>query len=348
MNTITTIGLDIAKTSFSAHCIDASGKAVKKAQLKRSQVIPFFAEKAPCAVGIEACGSAHHWAREIGRLGHEVKLIPAGRVKTFVLRQKNDAADARAITEAMAHPETRCVPVKSMESQANLMLFKVRDMLVADRTQKLNALRGHFSEFGIVAPTGPKEVYGLAGMILKDDAGLHPAMKAALRPLVSVLNNLNEEIAALEKLILQAHRADETAKRLAEVPGIGTLTSMVLSASVTTPQAFRNGREFAAYLGLVPMQYTTGGKPRLGRITKMGNRDIRRLLVVGAIAALARMKHGKTQSPLADWARKLLETKPFRLVAVALANKMARIAWVIMAKGGVYAPGHKIEAAAAA
>jgi transposase len=348
MNSITTIGLDIAKTSFSAHCTDASGKAVKKAQLKRSQVLPFFSEKAACAVGIEACGSAHHWAREISKLGHEVRLIPAGRVKGFVLRQKNDAADARAITEAMAHPETRYVPVKSVEQQANLMLFKVRDMLVAQRTRLINALRGHFSEFGIVAPVGPKQAYGLIDRLMKDDAALPQAMKAALRPLVSVLCNVTQEIAALERAIAQAHKADATAKRLAEVPGIGTLTSMVLSASVTAPQAFRNGREFAAYLGLVPMQHTTGGKPRLGRITKMGNRDIRRLLVVGAIAALARMKSGKTQGALAEWARKLLAAKPFRLVAVALANKMARMAWVIMAKGGRYEPGHRIAAAAAA
>ena len=221
MDTITTIGLDIAKTSFAAHCAASCGKEIKKAQLKRAQVLPFFAGIAPCTVGIEACGSAHHWARAIGGLGHEAKLIAAGRVKSFVQRQKNDAADARAITAALAHPETRFVAVKTQEQQARLMLFKVRDQLVASRTQKLNALRGHFSEFGVIAPNGPKNVHALAGMILKDDAGLHPAMKAALRPLVSVLNTLSEEIAALEKLILQAHRGDETAKRLAEVPGIG-------------------------------------------------------------------------------------------------------------------------------
>jgi transposase len=348
MNSITTIGLDIAKSSFSAHCADASGKTVKTVRLKRSQVLAFFAALPACTVGIEACGSAHYWAREISKLGHEAKLIPAGRVKSFVLRQKNDAADARAVNEAMAHPETRYVAVKSVEQQANLMLFKVRDMLVAQRTRLINALRGHFSEFGIVAPAGPKQAYELIGRLMKDDAALPKAMKAALRPLVSVLSNVSEEIAALERAIARAHKADATAKRLAEVPGIGTLTSMVLSASITAPQHFRNGREFAAYLGLVPMQYTTGGKPRLGRITKMGNRDIRRLLVVGAIAALARMKSGKTQGALAEWARKLLAAKPFRLVAVALANKMARIAWVIMARGGVYQPGHRIAAAASA
>jgi transposase len=350
MDTIATIGLDIAKSSFSAYCADASCKTVRKAELKRSQVLPFFAEKAPCKVGLEACGSAHHWAREIAKLGHEVKLIPAGRVKTFVLRQKNDAADARAITEAMAHPETRYVPAKTLEQQANLMLFKARDLLVSQRTRMINAPRGHFSEAGIVVPLGAKEAYGLVGRLAEDDGALPEAMKRALKPLASALVAVSREIAGLERAILEAHRADATAKRLAEVPGIGTLTSMVLSASVTEPQAFKGGREFAAYLGLVPMQYTTGGKPRLGRITKMGNRDIRRLLVVGAIAALARMKHGKTTGPLADWARKLLQSKPFRLVAVALANKMARIAWIIMAKGGRYdaAHGSKTMAAAAA
>ena len=235
-----------------------------------------------------------------------------------------------------------------MEQQARLMLFKARDAMVADRTRRLNALRGHFSEFGIVAPAGPQNVHALVAMTLNDDPGLHPAMKAALRPVVSNLNNLNEEIAALEKLILQSHKGDETARRLAGVPGIGVLTALVLSSSITAPQAFKGGREFAAYLGLVPMQSSTGGKTRLGHITKMGNRDLRRLLVVGAIAILARWKHNAKGAALGDWARKLLETKPFRLVAVALANKMARIAWVIMARGESYEPGHGTEAIQAA
>lgn len=345
MTRISIIGLDIAKSSFAVHCSDAAGRTVKQTQLRRGQVLRFFAEKEPCRVGLEACGSSHHWAREIGKLGHEVRLVPTERVKRQVIRQKNDAADARAIAKVVADPETRFVPVKTVEQQANLMLFKSRDLLVMQRTQLMNALRGHFAELGIVVPRGPKEVYDLVER-LKDDRDLPEAMKLALRPLVAALYTVTDEIAGLGKAIAAAHKTSETAKRLAEVPGIGTLTAMVLSATVTAPQHFKNGREFAAYLGLVPLQHTTGGKPRLGRITKMGNRDLRRLLVVGAIAALARMKSGKTRSALADWARKLLATKPFRLVAVALANKMARIAWVIMAKGARYETGHAVKAAA--
>jgi transposase len=348
MSTISIIGLDIAKASFSVHCTDASGKELKKAELKRGEVLAFFAKLAPCRVGIEACGSAHHWAREIARLGHDVRLIAASRVKSFVLRQKNDAADARAIVMALLHPDTRFVAVKTQGEQAKLMLFKVRDGLVADRTRRLNALRGHFSEFGIVAPAGPKNVFALVDMILNDDPGLNPVMKAALRPMVSNLTNLNEEIAALEKLIRQAHQGDEKAKRLAEVPGIGVITALLMSSSVTAPELFKGGREFAAYLGLVPLQHSTGGKTRLGHITKMGNRDLRRLLVVGAIAILARWKHNSKGGALGDWARKLLATKPFRLVAVALANKMARIAWAIMARGERFEPDHGRETIAAA
>ena len=226
---------------------------------------------------------------------------------------------------------------------------KARDLLIGQRTQLINALRGHFGEIGIVVPLGAKEAHGLVDLLMKDEAGeqrLPASMRTALKALVSALSNVSAEITGLDRAILMAHRGDETAKRLAEIPGIGTLTSMVLSASITSPQDFRNGREFAAYLGLVPMQFTTGGKPRLGHISKMGNRDLRRLLVVGAIAVLARMKSGKTQSALADWARKLLERRPFRLVAVALANKMARMAWVIMAKGAAYDAGRAATAAA--
>ena len=339
MNVITTIGLDIAKSSFAVHCADASGRTVRKVQLKRSQVLGFFAEQPRCRVGLEACGSSHHWARAISKLGHEARLIPPGRVKAFVIRQKNDAGDARAIATALVQPEMHFVPVKSVEQQSNLMLFKARDLLIAQRTRLINALRGHFGEIGIVVPQGAKEAYGLVDLLMKDEAGerrLPEAMRTALKALVSALSNVSAEIAGLDRAILMAHRGDETARRLAEIPGIGTLTSMVLSASITCPQGFRNGRAFAACLGLVPMQFTTGGKPRLGHISKMGNRDLRRLLVVGAIAVLARMKSGKTQSALADWARKLLERRPFRLVAVALANKMARMAWVIMAKGAAY------------
>jgi transposase len=345
MTNVTTIGLDIAKSSFTLCGIDCNGATVLKKTLKRAQVLKFFAELPPCRAGLEACGSAHHWAREIATFGHEVRLIPPSRVKRFVERQKNDAADARAIADAMTHPETRFVAVKTVEQQSHLMLFKARDLLVMQRTQLMNALRGHFGETGIVAPKGAREVHGLIDLVMKDEGLLPPAMRQAMQALISALTNVSEEIAELERSILRTRKSDERAKRLAEVPGIGTLTAMVLPAAIPDFHAFRNGREFAAYLGLVPRQSSTGGKPKLGPITKMGNRDIRRLLVVGSIAILARFKHNAKGGALGDWARKLLETKPFRLAAVALANKLARIAWAIMAKGESYDSNHALKGA---
>jgi transposase len=342
MNTIATIGLDIAKNSFSVHGFNAVGVTVLTRELKRAQVVSFFAKLESCRVGLEACASAHYWAREITKLGHDVRLIPARRVKAFLPRQKNDAADAKAIGRAVRDPEMRFVAVKTVEQQCVLMLFKSRDLLIAQRTQLLNALRGHFGEIGVVVPRGAHEVTALVAMVMDAEKtqSLPDAMRAALRPLVSALFTLNEEVAILNKAILKQHRASEMSQRLATVPGIGTLTATVLVATVSEPQNFSGGREFAAWVGLVPRQHSTGGKARLGHISKMGNRDLRRLLVVGAHAALYRMKSGKTQSALADWARKLLDKKPFKLVAVALANKMARIAWVIMAKGCSYNPAH--------
>ena len=347
MTQISTIGLDIAKNSFAVHGFDAEGTTVLKKELKRAQVVPFFARHEPFRIGLEACASAHHWARELKALGHDARLIPAQRVKAFLPRQKNDAADAQAIARAVREPEMRFVAVKTVERQAALMLFKSRDLLIGQRTQALNALRGHFGEIGIIVPKGPHEVKALAGrvMIAEQAQALPETMRAALRPLVAALFALSGGIAGLDKEILKLHRADETSRRLATVPGIGTLIATLLSATVTDPASFSGGREFAAWLGLVPRQHSTGGKARLGHISKMGNRDLRRLLVVGAHAALYRMKSGKTQSALAEWARKLLAKKPFKLVAVALANKMARIAWAIMAKGQSYDPAYVAKSA---
>lgn len=342
MNVITTIGLDIAKNSFSVHGFDGSGVTVLTKELKRAQIAGFFARLEPCRVGLEACASAHYWAREIAKLGHDARLIPAQRVKAFLPRQKNDAADAKAIGRAVRDPEMRFVAVKTVEQQCVLMLFKSRDLLIGQRTQLLNALRGHFGETGVVVPRGAHEVTALVAQVMDAEKAqcLPDTMRAALRPLVSALFTLNEEVAVLNKAILKQHRESETSQRLATVPGIGTLTATVLVATVSEPQNFSGGREFAAWVGLVPRQHSTGGKARLGHISKMGNRDLRRLLVMGAHAALYRMKSGKTQSALADWARKLLDKKPFKLVAVALANKMARIAWAIMVRGESYNPAH--------
>jgi transposase len=342
MMKISTIGLDTAKTSFAVHGFDAEGKTVLKKELKRSQLLPFFAGLETCRVGLEACASAHHWGREIGKLGHDVKLVPAQRVKAFLPRQKNDAADAQAIARAVREPEMRFVAVKTVEQQSVLMLFKSRDLLIGQRTQLLNALRGHFGEVGIVAPKGPHEVRSLVDHVMHEEKArvLPDAMRAALRPLVAALFALNDEIATLDKAILKVHRADPLGQRLATVPGIGVLIATVLTATVSDAASFGGGREFASWIGLVPRQHSTGGKARLGKISKMGNRDLRRLLVVGAHAALYRIKSGKTKSPLANWARALLARKPFKLVAVALANKMARIAWAIMARGESYNPAH--------
>jgi transposase len=336
---IHTIGLDIAKNSFSLHGFDHEGHTVLAKVLKRGQVLAFFGKRPPCRVGLEACASAHYWARELVKLGHDVKLIPAQRVKAFLPRMKNDAADAKAIARAVSDPEMRCVGVKTVEQQSLLMLFKVRDLLTGQRTALINALRGHFGEIGCVVAQGAHEVKPLVARVLKDE-DLPPLMVQALRPLAASLLALEDEIKSLNVAILKQHRTNETSMRLATVPGIGTLTATVLTATVSDPKLFAGGREFAAWIGLVPRQHSTGGKARLGKISKMGNRDLRRLLVVGAHAALYRIKSGKTQSPLADWARNLLAKKPFKLVAVALANKMARTAWAIMASDDCYNPKH--------
>ena len=339
---IHTIGLDIAKNSFALHGFDAGSHTVLVKELKRGQVLAFFAKLDACLVGLEACASAHYWGRELMKLGHDVRLIPAGRVKAFLPRQKNDAADAKAIARAVKDPEMRFVGVKSVEQQASLMLFKSRDLLMGQRTQLINALRGHFGEIGIVVPKGAHEVKALIDLVMRQetDQTLAHAMRQALNALVATLDGLEGEIKVLNAAILKQHKSSETSQRLATVPGIGTLTATLLVATVSEPEQFSGGREFAAWIGLVPRQHSTGGKARLGKISKMGNRDLRRLLVVGAHAALYRIKSGKTKSPLADWARQLLARKPFKLVAVALANKMARIAWAIMTKEDCYNPAH--------
>jgi transposase len=338
---IHTIGLDIAKNSFSVHGFDAEGVTVLTRDLKRGQVLMWFAKLPPCRVRLEACALAHYWARELAKLGHDVKLIAAQRVKAFLPRMKNDAQDACAIARAVRDREMRFVGVKTVERQSLLMLFKARDLLTAQRTQLINALRGHFGEIGSVVPKGAHEVKVLITRIMTDDS-LPAVMVQALRPLVNSLLALEDEIKTPNVVILKQHRASEMSMRLATVPGIGTLTATVLTATVSDPRQFDDGRNFAAWIGLVPRQHSTGGKAKLGKISKMGNRDLRRLLVVGAHAALYRIKSGKTQSPLADWARNLLAKKPFKLVAVALANKMARIAWAIMAGDDCYNPKHGI------
>ncbi len=332
LSAVTTVGLDIAKNVFRVHGIDEAGEVVAARSLRRGRVLAFFSGLPPCLVGLEACATAHHWARELTKLGHEVRLIPPSYVKAYVRRQKNDAADAAAICEAVTRPSMRFVPVKTIDQQSVLMLHRARSLLVSQRTALINALRGHLAEFGIVAAQGRQGAARLMALLAESREEEIPGVaRAALLPLVRQIERLDHEVRALDRQILEWHRASEASRRLATIPGIGPLTASALVAGVTDPAHFRSGREFAAFLGLVPRQSSTGGKERLGRISKMGDRYLRTLLIVGATAVLRHAR--KEGSALKGWARALMERKPFRVAAVALANKMARIAWAVMARG---------------
>jgi transposase len=334
LRSVTTVGLDLAKHVFQIHAVDADGRIVIATALRRKDVLSFFGALPPCVIGLEACGSAHHWARELVKLGHNARLMPPNYVKAYVRRQKNDAADAAAICEAVTRPSMRFVPIRSIGNQAILMHHKVRELLVSQRTQLLNALRGHLAEVGIIAAQGPNGAYALAVAISEGDSSIPLCVLDALAPIVRQLQTLNDEIAVSDRAILELAKADRTARRLMSVPGIGPITASAIAASVQDAGAFSGPREFAAFLGLAPKQNSSGGKERLGRVSKMGNRYLRKLLVVGAHAVLFhRRSH---QDGLRTWAAKLMETKPFKLVAVAVANKLARIAFAVMRDGSIY------------
>jgi transposase len=332
---VTTIGLDLAKNVFQVHGVDAAGKIILQRQLRRSQVIAFFKTLPPCLVGMEACATGHHWARELTKLGHTVRLMPASYVKAYVRRQKNDAADAAAICEAVTRPSMRFVPVKSAEQQAALMLHRSRDLLVRQRTQLINALRAHLAEVGLVAPTGVDGLKSLLAIVREaGEAGDLPSpMRLALQALVDQLAALQEQIGTLERGIHAQHRASKASQRLETIPGIGVIGATAIAATITDPSAFKSGRELAAWIGLVPRQNSTGGKQKLGGISKQGDRYLRRLLIVGATAVI---RHARAHPEKHPWIMKLLAKMPAKKVAVALANKMARIAWAILAKGGTY------------
>ena len=331
---ITTIGLDIAKNVFQVHGIDAAEKVVVRKQVRRGQVMKFFTALSPCLVGIEACATAHHWARELTKLGHEVRLMPARDVKAYVKRNKNDAADAAAICEAVRRPTMRFVGVKSAEQQGRLMQHRTRDLLLRQRTQLINALRGHMGELGMVAAQGREGLKTLLAIVAKGaDEHLPVDARASLIVLAAQLEALQTMIGAIEKRIVRQHRASEASKRLASIPGIGFLGASAITATVTDPSAFRSGRDFAAWIGLVPRQDSTGGKQKLGPISKQGDRYLRRLLVIGAHSVLRRAKQSPQNYP---WLTQLLARRPFKVVAVALANKMARVAWALLARGGTY------------
>jgi transposase len=331
---ITTIGLDIAKNVFQVHGIDAAEKVVVRKQLRRSQVLAFFKALPPCLIGMEACATAHYWARELAKLGHTVRLMPAKDVKAYVKRNKNDAADAEAICEAVRRPTMRFVQVKSAEQQGRLMQHRTRDLLMRQRTQVINALRAHLAELGITAAQGTAGLKELLKIIANDeDERLPVDAHASLVVLAAELQAIHTLIASIEKRIIAQHRSDEASKRLRSIPGIGLIGATAIAATVTDPRAFRSGRDFAAWIGLVPRQDSTGGKQKLGPISKRGDRYLRRILVVGAHAVLKLAKQKPEKYP---WLTQLLARRPFKVVAVALANKMARVAWALLAHGGTY------------
>lgn len=335
MREITTIGLDLAKNVFQIHGIDEAGAVIVRKQLRRAQVLGFFSGLSRCLIGMEACATAHHWARELKALGHDVRLMPPNYVKAYIKRNKNDAADAEAICEAVRRPAMRFVPVKTADQQAILMMHRARALLIRQRTMLVNALRGHLAEFGVVGAKGLHKVEGLIAIIRNGSDGRIPEVaRSVLMVIACQIDDVETKIAGVEAQILGWHKSNPTSRRLATIPGIGPIIATAIAATVPDPKVFRSGREFSAWLGLVPRQNSTGGKARLGGISKRGDGYLRRLLVNGAHAALFWSKAAKTDPWLTS-----LRARKHRLVAtVALANKTARIAWAVMSKEEKYRP----------
>jgi transposase len=342
---ISTIGLDLAKSVFQVHGVDASGVVAARKTLRRSQMLPFFAKLSPCLIGMEACGTSHHWARELMALGHQVRLMPPAYVKPYVKRGKTDANDAEAICEAVTRPTMRFVAVKSPEQQAALALHRTRELLVKERTQLVNMIRGLLAEFGIDIPRGLERALGIARQVAKGEILDVPDDTATcILALCEQALAAHERLRSIDRAMLASHRASDVAVRLATIPGIGPIGASALAASVADPHQFRSGREFAAWLGLTPLQHSSGGKERQGRISKMGDKYLRKLLIVGMTSLVRRAKY-KPES-VDPYVARLLARKPARVATVAMANKTARIAWAIMARGGTYrAPAPRLLAA---
>jgi transposase len=335
MGEVSTIGLDIAKSVFQVHGVDVDGAVVIRKRIGRAKLLDFFADLPPCLVGIEACPSAHHWGRELARLGHTVKLMPPSYVKAYLKRSKNDANDAAAICEAVTRPSMRFVPIKTKQQQTALMLHRARQMLVRQRTMLSNALRGHLAELGVVSAKGGNGTAELLRIIADSaDNRVPSSARGILDVLARQYISIGAEIGSIDKNILAWHRSCEASRRLAEIPGIGPIVATALVAEIGDWKAFSSGRNLAAWIGLVPKQHTTGGKDRLGSITKQGNRYLRWLLVVGATAVIRyAQKHGTKNRP---WLARLMERRPTKVAAVALANKIARMAWAIMVRDDRY------------
>jgi transposase len=334
MEQMATIGLDIAKSVFQVHGIGKNGSVVVQRRLRRSQVLGFFAKQPPCVVGIEACASSHFWAREIGALGHDVRLMPAAYVKPYVKRQKNDAADAEAICEAVTRPTMRFVQVKSPEQQSIMVLHKTRQMVMRQRTKLANTIRAHMAEVGIVAPIGRKGLELLLEIIRQDEDGcLQDTSRSCLLMLADQFSMVKAHILELDRAIVADVRRNESAKRLMAIPGVGPLLASAMVAAVPDPAMFKSGRNLAAWIGLVPRQSSSGGKERLGGITKQGNRYLRQLLFVGAMAVIRYAERHGTRRP---WLVRLMARRQTKVAAAALANKTARMIWAIMTTGERY------------
>ena len=332
---ITTIGLDLAKNVYQVHAINGVGEVVVRKALRRVQVLRFFERLDPCLVGIEACGTSHYWAREIGKLGHEVRLMPPAYVKPYVKRGKTDASDAEAICEAVTRPTMRYVAIKSPEQQAALAMHRTRNLFVKQRTQVVNMIRGLLAEFGIEIRRGLEQALMHAKRIATGEMPVIPPLAArVIAGLAGQVLDLQARLREIERELLAWHRSSDVAKRLATIPGVGSVSATALAASVTDPHQFRSGRQFAAWLGLTPLQHSSGGKERLGRISKMGDKYLRRLLIVGMTSLVRRAKY--KPEAVDPWLADLLSRKPVRVVTVALANKAARVVWAIMVRGGVY------------
>jgi transposase len=335
MQTVTTIGLDIAKSVFQVHGVDANGQVVIRRQLKRRYILAFFQKVPPCLVGIEACASSHHWSRELQALGHTVRLMPPAYVKPYVKRHKNDATDAEAICEAVSRPNMRFVATKTPGQQSCLTLHRTRHLFIRQQTSVINAIRAHLAEFGIVAPVGRHGVEQLLQVVAdKSDKRLPEVARTCVAALGAQLQTLKAKILEFDRLIMAWHRSSETSRRLDDIPGVGPALATALVASIADPNAFRSGRDFSAWIGVVPKQNSSGGKDRLGSISKRGDRYLRGLFVAGALAVIRYAKiHGTKHRP---WLTALLARRPTKVAAIALANKIARMAWAMMAKGQRY------------
>jgi len=335
MQAVTTIGFDMAKYVFQVHGVDMQGRVIIRRQLKRRQVLTFFRKLPPCLVGMEACASSHPWSRELQGLGHTVRLMPPAYVKPYVKRQKNDATDAEAICEAVTRPNMRFVATKTADQQSCLMLHRTRHLFIRQQTAVINAIRAHLAEFGIVAPVGRKGVEELLRVVADaSDQRVPEIARACVAALGAQLRVLKIQILEFDRRILAWHRSNATSRRHDAIPGVGPALATALVASVADPRAFRSGRDFSAWIGLVPKQHSSGGKDKLGGISKQGDRYLRSLFTAGALAVIRYAKvHGTRHRP---WLAALLARRPTKVAAIALANKIARIAWAMMAKGERY------------